>query len=498
MKKSSEIDWLARSLGLVGVVCGCALGCATGAVGRGSATVADIDYVVTPTHDLTSVGVSACAAAGSDGSTMDTVTLRRWAAPWSRVAVTEGTRVGDTVRPSARGCVTYRVTLVPGRNTLIGEGVVSVAHSEWMLRPTGSVGAVRVRFVLPPEFDVASVWPAASGVPGAFGDGPSTGASGAVQARPVVAATHDVSFVLPPLALELPSDVLIGRFEHDTRDVDGTTLQVARVAGVLPHSRAQLVDHIARAVAMVGSISGHFPSERILAVVWPAPSDQPVQFGLTKRGGGASILLFFGESAPAGSLTRDWVTVHELSHLLHPLVPGADRWLSEGIATYYQEVLRARAGWQTPEQAWTRIAQGFRTGSAGGTGRTLREEALAMHETAAYTRVYWGGTAFALAADMQLHARGSSLDEGIARCVREVQRGARPVPAERILAVFDEALLPLGEEYASRSAWAPTDALLARLGVRWSTTAGPDGEPTVELVDAPASAVRDAIMGVRP
>ncbi|MCB9659854.1 MAG: hypothetical protein R3B40_13625 [Polyangiales bacterium] len=449
---------------------------------------------MTPSSDLASFGVSACAN--------QSVTYRPWAAPWSRIEVTEGARVDDTLQPSARGCVAYRVDLVAGRNTLIGTEAVSSAHSEWMLRPSGAIGTVRVGFVLPPGFAVASAWPSAVGAWGTTLGGPDTHRSrdaprvGALGAEAVAsgASRLDASFVLPPLALELPSDVLVGHFEHSTRDVGGTQLQVARVAGTLPHTQAQLVEHIAQAVGMVGSVGGRFPSERILAVVWPAPSDQPVQFGLTKRGGGASILLFFGESAPAGSLAADWVTVHELSHLLHPLVPGADRWLSEGIATYYQEVLRARAGWQTPEQAWTRIAQGFRTGRLGGTGRTLREEALAMHETAAYTRVYWGGTAFALAADMELRARGSSLDAGIARCVREVQRTSRPVPAGRILAVFDEALVPLGAEYGDRSEWPPTDDLLERLGVRWSSA---DDDATVELVDAPESALRDAIMRPR-
>jgi hypothetical protein len=261
---------------------------------------------------------------------------------------------------------------------------------------------------------------------------------------------------------------------------------VARVAGPLLHTDAQLSDHIANAVEMVASVGGAFPAERVLAVVWPAPSDQPVQFGLTKRGGGASILLFFGDRAAADSLDDDWVTVHELSHLLHPRVPAADRWLSEGIATYYQEVLRARFGWKTPEQAWARIAQGFESGRRSGTDRSLSDEARDMHQTAAYARVYWGGTAFVLAADLALRERGSSLDAAIARCLREVQHTATSVEARRLVAAFDAELVALADEYAARSEWPDTDGQLSALGVVL------DGDE-VRLVDAPLSAVRDAI-----
>jgi hypothetical protein len=432
------------------------LGCR---VHAGSEPRADVDYQVVPDADLSGLTVTACSRSSR--------AFRRWAAPWSRLTLLEGARVGERLHTSARGCVAYHAALPPSRRTLVRSGALVGSHAEWLLRPTGDVGDVRVRFSLPPGARVATPWP---------------------PTRDVGGARAEPTFTLPPRALELPADVLLGRFELSQRDVGGTALQVARVAGTLAHSQAELTDHIAGAVRLVASVGGSFPSERVLAVVWPAPSDELVQFGLTKRGGGASMLLFFGDRAPAGSLAEDWVTVHELAHLLHPRVPPSDRWLSEGIATYYQEVLRARGGWQTPAQAWARIAQGFAAARGGGTGRSLEDEARSMHASRAYTRVYWDGAAFALAADMRLRAQGTSLDEVIARGLRGASRGARPVAASRLVASYDPGLVALAQEHAARAEWAPTDALFEALGVAYS-----DGE--ARLVAGPASDVRDAIMG---
>jgi hypothetical protein len=428
-----------------------------------------ISYVVTPLGGGQGMEVEACA----DG----VLVLRPWTTAWRPVEVLAGVRVGDTLQGDARDCVRYRATLVASRQVLAGSGVVLSSPSEWLMRPVRPVARAEVHFALSVDERVATAWPAIAAVDSML-------TRHATQVRSDRSVT---SFVLPPLALTLQSDVLVGRFALATRRVGETVLQIARVSGPLAHSEEELGDHIESAVTMVASISGAFPAERVLAIVWPVPSAQPVAFGLTKRGGGASVLLFFGDGAAPGSLPNDWVTVHELSHLLHPRVGAADRWLSEGIATYYQEVLRARFGWRTPEQAWARIAEGFASGERTGTGRSLTDEARAMNETFAYRRVYWGGTAFVLAADVALRQRGSSLDAAIARCLRDVNANGGAMSARALVAELDAQLLPLADEYAARSRWPETGALLADLGVV-------DESGVVRLVEAPDSGLRDAIM----
>ena len=73
-------------------------------------------------------------------------------------------------------------------------------------------------------------------------------------------------------------------------------------------------------------------------------------------------------------LEADWVAIHELSHLWLPRLHAKDRWLSEGIATYLQEVLRARCGLQSSDRAWSRIREGFERGRRSGTGQPLADE----------------------------------------------------------------------------------------------------------------------------
>src|SRR5690606_2438102 len=108
----------------------------------------------------------------------------------------------------------------------------------------------------------------------------------------------------------------------------------------------------------------------------------PIAFGLARRGGGASVLFVLDEDADEEALAReDWVSVHELAHFAFPAMPRSEAWLTEGWATYFQEVLRARGGLISPEDAWLRLHRGFAKSQHDGTGRPLHEEALAMYET---------------------------------------------------------------------------------------------------------------------
>lgn len=176
-----------------------------------------------------------------------------------------------------------------------------------------------------------------------------------------------------------------------------------------------LVPWIARAGLASAQITGLATARDASITAVALAARGPVLFGMAGRGVVPSVLLFATES-PGPEIVDDWTLVHELSHLAVPYVPAADAWLSEGLATYYQEVLRARAGMQSAEAAWRAIDDGLRRGAADGTGRSLREESRRMHASRSYTRVYWAGAAIALLIDVALRTRGlGSLDDRIAR-----------------------------------------------------------------------------------
>jgi predicted metalloprotease with PDZ domain len=109
--------------------------------------------------------------------------------------------------------------------------------------------------------------------------------------------------------------------------------------------------------------------------------------------------------------------VHELSHLLLPYVNSDDIWLSEGVATYYQTVLRARSGRTSALEAWQRLHAGFVRGMESAHGMTLAQATENMYRDGTYMRVYWEGAAMVLMVDVRLRqmtAGKQSLDTALA------------------------------------------------------------------------------------
>jgi hypothetical protein len=283
---------------------------------------------------------------------------------------------------------------------------------------------------------------------------------------------------------------------HEPRRFEraGVQVEIARLPGELTASGSTLERWIGEAVDAVAGLYGTFPRDRLHIVVVPAgPGRRPVAFGLVRRGGGPSVMLLVHEGAAGDALVTDWTVVHELTHLSMPLLEAGDAWLSEGVATYYQEVLRARAGLQTETEAWANILDGFDRGARVGTRRTLENEARDMRETGAYRRVYWGGTAFVLEADVSLRARtGVSLDQLISR-----SQGAWPRRStwqgRAIMHRFDRlagdsVLVPLFDRYADSRDFPDLADVLDALGVERR------GGRIVLDDDAPLAHVRASIM----
>jgi hypothetical protein len=263
---------------------------------------------------------------------------------------------------------------------------------------------------------------------------------------------------------ELPIYSVFGSFEHQSFSVMGTSVEVARL-GLRPPA-----DEIRRwlggALQATASVGGRFPHDRVHFIIIPTPSqDKHVAFGMVRRGGGASVLLLPSPNATVGQLEADWVAVHELSHLWLPHLYPGDRWITEGIATYLQEVLRARCGLQSSERAWTRLQEGFERGRRAGTGRPLASESREMSRTGAYHRVYWAGAAFALAVDLRLR-KESNGEMTLLRAIGDGQRlwgtDARLVDGSALLSALQEAsgadfIQELAETYAASSDFPSTE-----------------------------------------
>ena len=177
-------------------------------------------------------------------------------------------------------------------------------------------------------------------------------------------------------------------------------------------------------------------------------------------------------NADLNGLLHDWVAVHEFSHLLHPFIVHQDAWLPEGLATYFQEVLRVRAGMESEGDAWRRLYEGARR-AQDSADRSLAEESADMFASASFKTVYWGGASFALRADVELLRRSAgrlSLEGALKQLAPVWARDPRPRSADEVIADIDAVagapmLAPLMRRWVDGPKLPDLDELYARVGV---------------------------------
>jgi hypothetical protein len=211
----------------------------------------------------------------------------------------------------------------------------------------------------------------------------------------------------------------IGRFSVETIELPGGRVRYALLPGEPAADAAAMRRWVTSGARALVSAYGRLPVPDVQLLVVPiGRGREPVPWGEVQRGGGNAVHLYIDLQRPAGEFMADWVLVHELSHLLHPVIDASDRWLSEGIASYYQNVLRARAGLRSPQWAWNALHAGFERGIRGTPrGRSLAEVSENMMRDRSFMRVYWSGAAIALLADVELRRRSGgaqSLDTALA------------------------------------------------------------------------------------
>lgn len=303
------------------------------------------------------------------------------------------------------------------------------------------------------------------------------------------------AYHLESRAFAFSAHAVFGRFARESVDAAGAHFDMIVLDGLSAQTREAIVPWIESAARAAALPNGRFPVTHAQIVVIPAQaSGRPVTFGHATRGGERSIAFVVGIHATREALLADWVAVHEFSHLWWPLLRREDIWLSEGLATYYQEVLRARAGHIPATQAWSRLWLGAEKGRD--TTASLAHESAHVFETFNFSRVYWGGAAIALLADIEIRRRSRgerSLDDAMLALSACCARSGQAWSARELIERMDAAIgAPVFAEIVARFAEQPRfptlDAAFEGLGLL------PRGE-TVELRrDAPDAWIRDAIM----
>jgi len=296
--------------------------------------------------------------------------------------------------------------------------------------------------------------------------------------------------------------IAIGRFEQHVVVMPGGRLDIAVLDGDPAPDVASLTAWVSEAARHVLGVYGRFPVPRAQVVVTPvagiagrfgADGRDAVPFGRVLRDGGIGVQFFVRQTAGLNDLLADWTATHEFSHLLLPYVRRDDAWLSEGLASYYQNVLRARAGVLDERLAWQKLIEGFARGRRDDYRETLAESIRGRGENR-LMRMYWSGAAIALLADVTLRRdHQTSLDAALDALQRCCLPSDRAWSAQEVMSQLDRGLgvspfETLRRRWVDAMEFPDVDGALAALGVTRA-------EGRVVLDDAaPLAAIRRRIM----
>jgi hypothetical protein len=372
-------------------------------------------------------------------------------------------------------CMNYRVdvgAIADLRQLTLGSWIgadMIVAPEVWLWRPADHKGDIEIHFELPMGIAVSAPW------------------------RRLPNGDYRVGHT----PAHWPALVAFGRFEERKVKVPGAMLRLAVLDGNPPANVDAVQTWVEDAARAVVGLYGRFPVDRAQVLVIPqGRGGRPVTSGQVLRGGAGAVQLFINQRRPLKDFLADWIPTHEFTHLTLPLLRRGGAWLSEGIATYYQNVLRARDGRLSAQQAWQALYKGFiKRGKKASRDTTLLDASANIYRDRAYTHVYWSGAAIALLADMQLRKQSGnkqSLDSALEKFDRCCQPWNRAWSAHEVLERLDnlagtELFTALYRQHVTSTAFPDLTATYAELGLK---THGDE----IELRPAPYTHLRDAIM----
>lgn len=395
-------------------------------------------------------------------------------------------RLGDTRwradRWKSGECLSYRVALAPiaRRNDYdIGVEVgvdMLVAPQYWLLRSDGDEAA-EATVSMPDGYAFSPPWQALDG-------------STAQQGR----------FRIPSTPPAWSSLVAVGSFEESTLQLPGGTVRVAMLGGIDTANRAKLLRWMQHALAAASSAHGELPLPQAQVVLRPVAlrGGRAVGFGQSLRGQGNAVHIQVDPKATPDQLDADWTAVHEFAHWAHPYLGDDGAWLAEGLASYWQNTLRARAGLLTPLAAWQQLDAGFARGRGASNDQlSLAQLSSAMQRERAYYAVYWSGAAYWLQLDVDLRKTSGGrfgIEEALRRfracCLLQRRAWApREFVAKLDSLMHSDLFLRRYDAYSARRGFPPLQTIYAQLGLQRSA----DG--AVQLRDDAADvAIRRAIM----
>lgn len=335
---------------------------------------------------------------------------------------------------------------------LLSKGNIIASPAYWMWRPELTNGTqIEVEFRLPENVRVSVPWQQATNSDSRY----RLGASPESAYAPAV----------------------FGNFDYRLVEVPGAVLRVSLLNGSNKMDNDAIIDWIQATATDVSLAYGHFPNPSPQVVVVAVGDERKnsrsaVPFGRVIRDGGESVELFVDQTQPLDALLADWTATHEFSHLMLPYIDSGQRWISEGFAQYYQNVLLTRSGAYDELYAWQKLYEGYER------GRQSRPE-LSPNEAAArgirssLMKVYWSGAALALMADVTLREQSAG-EESLDTVMAKFQACCLPSDhvwsGKELFTKFDEftttpVFMPLYQRYADTAGFPDPLPVFTRLGM---------------------------------
>jgi hypothetical protein len=252
-------------------------------------------------------------------------------------------------------------------------------------------------------------------------------------------------------------------------------------------SEQQLLAWVEGAARAIAAYYGTFPVARVTVTIHGGGSGKISSGRTVGVRGAARIGISVGDAATPADLKTNWELVHEMVHLALPSMSGQP-WLEEGIATYVEPLVRARAGLAPADDIWKWLVWGLPKGQSAleGTG---------FDGARSWAAMYWGGALYCFEADVAIREKtkgAKSLDDALRGIVREGGNVTVSWPLDKVLDAGDRAVGQpiLRETYARMAHGSPAVDLAGefrRLGVKVS------GDSVTYDDVAPLAAVRRGI-----
>ncbi|WP_139374186.1 hypothetical protein [Enhydrobacter aerosaccus] len=187
-------------------------------------------------------------------------------------------------------------------------------------------------------------------------------------------------------------------------------LRVALLDGLNAEGRGDVLGWVRRTAEAVANYWQGFTARQLLLTLVPNENRSGLGIANSIAGGGTTIMVEVGADIELRRLYGQWGLMRELMRSGMPTITNRGTWLTEGLATYGQSIVRARAGWKREVDVWKEWVDNMPRGTAAFTGGLAN---------ATGQQTFWGGALFMLLADVGIR-RATQGARGLEDCLQGV------------------------------------------------------------------------------